>query len=142
MTLASWMVVLTQEMLDFIFRQSSSLGEVLIKGEESLYFYNNFLPPQTAKARLASFPLGSINPYRSWSTVYICPISKRALVPPMLDSILPIQIYSQNLSILFSWQISRVRMQVMILVREAISCELLLLNENKTLDFSEVPFDS
>lgn len=63
-------------------------------------------------------------------------------MPPMLDSILPIQIYSQNLSILFSWQISRVRMQVMILVREAISCELLLLNENKTLDFSEVPFDS
>lgn len=47
-------------------------------------------------------------------------------MPPMLDYIFPIVISSAYLSRHNSLQISITRMQVMILVREATSCEFLL----------------
>lgn len=43
--------------------------------------FSNSLPPHFAKAVAASFPLGSIRPYRSCSTVYISPTNISAEVP-------------------------------------------------------------
>ena len=83
-------------------------------------------PPHTANARLASLPLGSINPYNNCSILYLNPFWRPAVVPVML-------VYTQPTTTVlaksYADTIRRHTTHVIILVRLAIYTLIWLFHE-------------